>query len=278
MLDRGTATLVVVLLAAYLTEASKVGLRPASVPVKIDMRLHLDWSPEQETPPDGPDHNRWWLQRMLFVVSKLFARRNLVWWVSHGTLLGAARHRGPLPGEDDVDIDTLVEYFETINTMGMKADFAINGLDVRIHTRVRAISLVPFGAVKPRLDICFVINRPPLNLTVQYYSYPSFHRLFWFPPGHKYYFKTLRFGYLKVPVMELYVHYLNKMYGYDWNITMKEDCRLPDKVAGKCTGGMVSVQPQHRTPLPLVKSPRSFVWMYEDLLPDCIDVGIVAIR
>lgn len=44
------------------------------------------------------------LVRMLKVVAQICREHNLQWWLSSGSLLGAARHKGFIPWDDDLDI------------------------------------------------------------------------------------------------------------------------------------------------------------------------------
>ncbi len=54
------------------------------------------------------------LLRMLLVVDKICKENNIQWWLSSGTLLGAARHNGFIPWDDDMDIVLLKKDYKRL--------------------------------------------------------------------------------------------------------------------------------------------------------------------
>ena len=50
------------------------------------------------------------LKQTLYIIDKLFADNNIVYWMQGGTLLGAERHKNVIPWDDDGDIVVPLKY------------------------------------------------------------------------------------------------------------------------------------------------------------------------
>ena len=62
------------------------------------------------------------LLRMLAVVADICKENNIQWWLSSGTLLGAARHKGFIPWDDDMDIVLLKKDYKRLEKILCKYD------------------------------------------------------------------------------------------------------------------------------------------------------------
>lgn len=69
--------------------------------------------------------------RMLCIVDDICKRHNLKYWLCSGTLLGAVRHKGFIPWDDDLDICMLREDYESFLTIAQEEFPA----DMLIQTR-----------------------------------------------------------------------------------------------------------------------------------------------
>lgn len=79
---------------------------------------------KQKYNPEGSllRHDQLKLLSMLKVVDQICREHDLKWWLSSGTLLGAARHEGFIPWDDDVDIVMLRKDYRRLCRVLRKMD------------------------------------------------------------------------------------------------------------------------------------------------------------
>lgn len=99
--------------------------------------------------PDGSTLRRDQLQllEMLQEVARICSEHNIPWWLSSGTLLGAARHGGFIPWDDDMDIVLLRKDYKRLSKILRKMESS----DYVFHTIRSDVEYVnTFGKFRKR--------------------------------------------------------------------------------------------------------------------------------
>lgn len=71
----------------------------------------------------SPKMKRVWAVQLdiLSEISRIFKENNIRWWVSGGTLLGAIRHKGYIPWDDDIDIVVPRSDYDRLRIIGPRS-------------------------------------------------------------------------------------------------------------------------------------------------------------
>lgn len=161
------------------------------------------------------------LYQLLHDVHQVLENCGIPYWIEAGTLLGAVRHRGLIPWDDDIDI----QVFDSSATMlAQKAipllqsmGYGFHSLPqeggIKVHCTAEQIKLAPQEAL-PACDIFYAREKTKGNLFIWGCS-ASFSLVDLLP------LKEYAFGPLKVWGPANPLPYLSRLYGKNWALMAK---------------------------------------------------------
>eukprot|EP00928_Gymnodinium_smaydae_P032368 TRINITY_DN23463_c0_g1_i1.p1 TRINITY_DN23463_c0_g1~~TRINITY_DN23463_c0_g1_i1.p1 ORF type:complete len:592 (+),score=91.16 TRINITY_DN23463_c0_g1_i1:142-1917(+) len=200
------------------------------------------------------------MYRMVHVVGGLCDALGVRWWMSHGSLIGALRDRGLSRHADDCEFDILSgANLEVFQGLVMRRALARNGYEMSYDPRGKVFKIWPAGSMQavadedqltdqtwwlpqhrigtPSLDV-YVVDHTANGAGEQaYVSNEDFHcnlkicTQLWFSSELES-FRQVQFGSSKVWVPIGASSYLDRVYGTDWNTTVRSHRWASDNQLG----------------------------------------------
>lgn len=162
-------------------------------------------------------------------VDRIFRDHNIHYWATCGTLLGAVRHGGMVPWDDDIDVCMMEE--EISRLLGLREVLAAEGLELYYRPDFGFYKIYPTNGIpvtkEETFEVCpwkfpFVDVFPMRNENgrVEYARKvwrDIFPREYYLPEDVLSYCPELPFGPMTIPSPSHNPGYLTQMYGEDWN-------------------------------------------------------------
>jgi lipopolysaccharide cholinephosphotransferase len=167
------------------------------------------------------------LYDLMMKVDCLFKQHDLSYWAMSGTLLGAVRHEGVIPWDDDLDVAICAEDIPSLEKLeGMLADM---GLGMAYYSESQFYKIFPLdgepifkkGEVRPWrypfIDIFpFVVVGDKRIYMSEVWRKRQPNEFFYSGDLSSSPMK-LPFGPMMIPVPREYLDYVKRVYGEDWN-------------------------------------------------------------
>lgn len=170
----------------------------------------------------------------LYDITKLFDKHKIEYYIDGGTLLGAVRHKGMIPWDDDLDVEVLQKDESKLISDSFKLSLSKNGYNIypyRLGYKIYKIngrSIQNYKWKYPFLDI-FISkiedNRTKLVLSTKDNNWDNCH----FLKDELYPLKKYKFGEFEVTGPNDPYGYLNKCYGKDWNSVKYQEWNHKDE-------------------------------------------------
>lgn len=168
------------------------------------------------------------LYDLLIKVDCIFRKANLSYWATCGTLLGAVRHQGIIPWDDDIDLAILAEDISLL--LSLEENFLEEGLSIVYHPKFKFYKISPFNGKTimddqgnpypwtfPFIDIFPQVKK---NNRFEYAYQPWVEACphdFFLDKDLLAPLPELIFGPLSIPVPHDYLERVQAIYGEEWN-------------------------------------------------------------
>lgn len=156
------------------------------------------------------------LYKMMYIVHNVFIENNIPYYITGGTLIGAIRHKGIIPWDNDIDIACDVKDLKTIISTKFRKILASYGYSIINKTKsVGWIKIYKKGKRHPDIDIF------PIKLIDNVYHHAgSTARNEWkkdfYKPRDLFPLKEYKLGKLHVLGPRNPTPTLNRLYGRNW--------------------------------------------------------------
>lgn len=166
-------------------------------------------------------------------VDELFEKEKIPYFAIAGTLLGAVRHGGVIPWDDDLDIAIFNEDLPKV--FGLRETLLENGYDIAVFGAGIKIYYVNGNPIRNTENAFYEWKFPWIDLFLMepdhqgrvVYSIERIRDAFgqkeWFYKKDVDDLKRLPFGRTTIPVPTQWIDYLNRVYGPNWNTTAYKD-------------------------------------------------------
>ena len=159
----------------------------------------------------------------LYDISKLFEKHNIEYYIVFGTLLGAVRHQGLIPWDDDIDIIITEKSKEILLSNSFKKALQEKRYDIeKVHWSDSFYKIYSIdGTIRKNMKVKFpfvdiFIEEKIDNKIKQKPNSPDWNKCY-FLKDELYPLKKYKFGVFEVNGPNNPNQYLNRCYGNDWN-------------------------------------------------------------
>lgn len=162
------------------------------------------------------------LYQLAYDTHQILKSHNIKYWCNSGTLLGAIRHSGIIPWDDDIDIGMMKkdqEQFLDLTNVFKKCGYSIvsTWFGFKIFKTNRPLTK-GFDYSYPNLDIfMYHMNEQKKRYEMYYKEARNTWPNEWWLEEELFPLKELSFGEIMLPCPRKYKDYFIRMYGKDWN-------------------------------------------------------------